>query len=109
MRQPQQQQQFGNNQFNNNNNNNFDYNDFDYNNFADNNFNNNIRPRPRPRPTIATTPRPITTTTAQTPQFQRCLRNCPVTAQYDPVCGTNGQNYNNRNALRCARACGVSK
>lgn len=32
-----------------------------------------------------------------------------TTPQYNPVCGTDGQNYHNEARLDCARECGVGK
>ncbi|XP_053604566.1 uncharacterized protein LOC128671817 isoform X2 [Plodia interpunctella] len=37
-----------------------------------------------------------------------CLRNCPVTPEYNPVCGTDNVTYTNPGRLGCAQACGVS-
>ncbi|CAH2046953.1 unnamed protein product, partial [Iphiclides podalirius] len=40
--------------------------------------------------------------------LQQCIRDCPVTAEYNPVCGTNRVTYPNPGRLLCAQACGVS-
>lgn len=76
-----------------------------------------FRQRPTNRPPIRnTTPegmllnRPLTpdpaASTTVSPRIQNCLKTCPVTSEYNPVCGSNGQIYNNRNYLRCAQFCG---
>ncbi|CAG9787864.1 unnamed protein product [Diatraea saccharalis] len=36
-----------------------------------------------------------------------CIRNCPTTSEYNPVCGTNGVTYTNPSRLECAKFCGV--
>lgn len=61
------------------------------------------------RPLVRNPTTPSTTTTAQPPQFTRCIETCPKTAQYNPVCGSNRQTYNNISVLRCARRCGLGK
>lgn len=37
-----------------------------------------------------------------------CIRTCPVTGEYNPVCGTNNVTYTNPARLECARNCGVN-
>ncbi|KAL0269339.1 UNVERIFIED_CONTAM: hypothetical protein PYX00_007109 [Menopon gallinae] len=37
-----------------------------------------------------------------------CLKNCPQTFQYNPVCGSDFLNYHNIAALKCAQLCGKS-
>lgn len=65
----------------------------------------------RPRPTQATTTPPTATNdvTTSSPEYLACLKNCPSTPQYSPVCGSNRVTYNNRARLECARRCGMSK
>ncbi|KAJ3666067.1 hypothetical protein Zmor_001522 [Zophobas morio] len=50
----------------------------------------------------------VTTTTTASPQYTTCIRRCPVTPQYNPICGTNRITYNNESHLRCAQQCGLS-
>lgn len=59
------------------------------------------------RQPVTTTDAPTTTT--QTPAVRRCIANCQVTSEYNPVCGSNRIMYQNRNYLNCARSCGVGK
>ncbi|XP_045450034.1 uncharacterized protein LOC123658733 [Melitaea cinxia] len=40
--------------------------------------------------------------------IDQCRRTCPVTSEYNPVCGTNGVTYNNPSRLFCDQFCGVS-
>ncbi|KAI5636271.1 hypothetical protein NE865_11035 [Phthorimaea operculella] len=40
--------------------------------------------------------------------IRECIRNCPVTSEHDPICGTNGVTYNNYGRLLCAKKCGVA-
>ncbi|KAG6446028.1 hypothetical protein O3G_MSEX004213 [Manduca sexta] len=44
--------------------------------------------------------------TTVSPSYQDCLRGCPVTPEYNPVCGTDRVTYNNPGRLMCAQACG---
>ncbi|XP_063826615.1 uncharacterized protein LOC135076088 [Ostrinia nubilalis] len=39
---------------------------------------------------------------------QACMRSCPVTSEYNPVCGSNGLEYSNPGRLNCAKMCGVN-
>ncbi|GLV31634.1 uncharacterized protein CBL_07395 [Carabus blaptoides fortunei] len=52
-----------------------------------------------------------TTTTAaptRSPQnIARCINSCLRTPEYNPLCGTNRETYNNIGHLMCAQSCGV--
>ncbi|XP_059049971.1 uncharacterized protein LOC131844980 [Achroia grisella] len=39
---------------------------------------------------------------------QTCINSCPVTPEYNPVCGTDLVTYPNPGRLACAQACGVN-
>ncbi|XP_011169685.1 serine protease inhibitor dipetalogastin [Solenopsis invicta] len=45
-------------------------------------------------------------TTAASDQYDACVINCPVTPEYNPVCGTDNIVYNNPELLSCAIRCG---
>ncbi|XP_063362792.1 mucin-2-like [Cydia amplana] len=75
-------------------------------------FNNQVpttrAPQPtRPVTTSTTTVRP-TTTDRSLLDLVICIRACPTTSEYNPVCGTNNVTYNNPGALQCARNCGIN-
>ncbi|XP_045769165.1 glutenin, high molecular weight subunit PW212-like isoform X2 [Maniola jurtina] len=53
------------------------------------------------------TPTPNAATT-QSATAQACMTGCPVTSEYNPVCGSNGVTYDNPGRLTCAQACGVN-
>ncbi|XP_059049966.1 uncharacterized protein LOC131844976 isoform X2 [Achroia grisella] len=38
--------------------------------------------------------------------LQACIRSCPVTPEYNPVCGTDSVTYQNPGRLECAKNCG---
>ncbi|XP_033215456.1 uncharacterized protein LOC117171911 [Belonocnema kinseyi] len=38
--------------------------------------------------------------------FQQCFNNCPTTSQFNPICGTDGVDYENQGKLKCAQYCG---
>ncbi|XP_013138131.1 PREDICTED: uncharacterized protein LOC106103036 isoform X2 [Papilio polytes] len=52
--------------------------------------------------------RRTTTPAASDPTIDDCIANCPVTAEYNPVCGTNNVTYPNPGRLYCAQACGTN-
>ncbi len=60
------------------------------------------------RPTPA--PQPLPPATTLSPEVSRCNMRCgeSVTHEFDPVCGSDLQTYNNRGYLECARRCGVN-
>ncbi|XP_059049991.1 uncharacterized protein LOC131844998 [Achroia grisella] len=39
--------------------------------------------------------------------IKKCIHDCPMTSEYNPVCGSNGKVYSNPGTLICARHCGV--
>uniref|UniRef100_A0A2A4JJ29 Kazal-like domain-containing protein n=1 Tax=Heliothis virescens TaxID=7102 RepID=A0A2A4JJ29_HELVI len=47
-------------------------------------------------------------TTTMSPQQRQCISTCPVTAEYNPVCGTDNVTYGNPGRLNCAQSCGVN-
>ncbi|GAB1866523.1 Kazal-like domain-containing protein [Camponotus japonicus] len=48
-----------------------------------------------------------TTTTPQSVnQYNACIISCPVTTEYNPVCGTDNVDYTNPGGLGCAGRCG---
>lgn len=60
------------------------------------------------------TERPLGTTTASGPQPwatppSLCVRNCPTTPEYNPVCGSDRVTYNNPGHLHCEQQCGKGK
>ncbi|CAG9787861.1 unnamed protein product [Diatraea saccharalis] len=40
---------------------------------------------------------------------EQCIRECPRTKEYNPMCGSNGVQYNNIGHLTCAQYCGVGQ
>ncbi|KAH8317172.1 hypothetical protein KR074_000449 [Drosophila pseudoananassae] len=54
-----------------------------------------------------------TTTTARpttpSPRYLACLQVCPVTSEYNPICGSDNIVYYNENRFNCAVRCGKSK
>jgi hypothetical protein len=65
-----------------------------------------IPPQQPDFPQEVTTSAPVSTTLS--PQLQSCIDDCKRTHEYNPLCGTDGQTYNNRGHLRCAMFCGVN-
>ncbi|XP_004533434.1 uncharacterized protein LOC101459186 isoform X2 [Ceratitis capitata] len=58
------------------------------------------------QPIVATIP-PFTAPTTATPQFLDCFGNCPTTSEYNPICASNQQQYQNPQKFDCARRCGA--
>ncbi|XP_071564286.1 uncharacterized protein [Temnothorax nylanderi] len=52
-------------------------------------------------PTIVTS-----TTLSNNDIYNACLDNCPITHEYNPVCGTDNVDYTNPGGLGCAQRCG---
>ncbi|XP_014362279.2 uncharacterized protein LOC106713891 [Papilio machaon] len=58
--------------------------------------------------TKSTTDLPRQVTTISSGQnFDECIKGCPTTSEYNPVCGTNRITYSNIGHLECARFCGL--
>lgn len=47
---------------------------------------------------------PISTT--MSPEYNDCMSKCITTAEYNPQCGTDGQDYSNPGRVQCAKGCG---
>ncbi|XP_017470818.1 PREDICTED: uncharacterized protein LOC108362393 [Rhagoletis zephyria] len=58
------------------------------------------------QPVIATMEPFIAATTAS-PAFLRCFGSCPTTSEYNPICASNRQQYQNPQKFDCARRCGA--
>lgn len=79
-----------------------------------------IPPPTVPPPTIPPSTHPPTTVSPPTtqnpcgrvipdPDVHRCIKNCPLTQEFNPVCGTNGVTFKNPGYLLCAQMCGIGK
>uniref|UniRef100_A0A0A1WR30 Uncharacterized protein C34E10.8 n=1 Tax=Zeugodacus cucurbitae TaxID=28588 RepID=A0A0A1WR30_ZEUCU len=58
---------------------------------------------------IVATIAPFTARTTSTPQFLNCFGSCPTTSEYNPVCASNQQQYQNPQKFECARQCGAGE
>lgn len=47
--------------------------------------------------------------TTQSPSVRSCIASCPVTSEYNPVCGSDNVTYSNPGRLICAQMCGVGE
>lgn len=47
---------------------------------------------------------PVTTT--MSPEYLECFRKCNATSEFNPLCGSDGQDYSNQGRLDCAKGCG---
>uniref|UniRef100_A0A034WLJ9 Kazal-like domain-containing protein n=1 Tax=Bactrocera dorsalis TaxID=27457 RepID=A0A034WLJ9_BACDO len=56
---------------------------------------------------IVATIAPFTAPTTASPQFLNCFGSCPTTSEYNPVCASNQQQYQNPQKFDCARQCGA--
>ncbi|XP_067645862.1 uncharacterized protein [Eurosta solidaginis] len=54
----------------------------------------------------STSASPASSASVPSPQYLACLRACPSTMEYNPVCGSDSQNYHNHARLDCAARCG---
>lgn len=61
------------------------------------------------RPANPTLPPFIPRRTTPTPEYLRCLQNCPTTSEVNPVCASNREQYGNEQKFNCARNCGLGK
>ncbi|XP_020280335.1 uncharacterized protein LOC109853040 [Pseudomyrmex gracilis] len=55
--------------------------------------------------TITTTVTASSTIVSSAP-YDVCVASCPVTNEYNPVCGTDNADYTNPGGLGCAQRCG---
>ncbi|CAH0587052.1 unnamed protein product [Chrysodeixis includens] len=64
----------------------------------------------KPKATTSVTTSPITTTSRSKKliaDIRFCMRQCPVTPEYNPICGTDRLTYTNPGHLLCAQMCGI--
>ncbi|XP_017889840.1 four-domain proteases inhibitor-like [Ceratina calcarata] len=62
--------------------------------------------RPSTMSTSSTSTPPTTTTSTDQARYDQCITRCPVTIEYNPVCGTDNVDYSNPGGLGCAQTCG---
>lgn len=58
-------------------------------------------------PVSTPTPPRQVATTLPSRSIEDCIRECPTTLEYNPVCGTDKVTYPNSGRLECARLCGI--
>ncbi|CAH0581319.1 unnamed protein product [Chrysodeixis includens] len=58
-------------------------------------------------PGATTQGQPTFGTSTESPTQTKCIRDCAVTNEYNPICGTNNVTYVNPGTFICARNCGV--
>ncbi|XP_013115640.1 uncharacterized protein LOC106093172 [Stomoxys calcitrans] len=58
-------------------------------------------------PVIPTLAPFLPTVTTASPQHLECIRQCPTTSEYNPICASNRQMYGNEQKFNCARNCGA--
>ncbi|KAH8232754.1 hypothetical protein KR038_007591, partial [Drosophila bunnanda] len=75
-----------------------------------------LRPQTKDRqPQLPTVPEASSSTTTgatpinQEPRYLACLQTCPKTSEYNPICGSDNNNYYNQNIFNCAVRCGLGK
>ncbi|KAH0945782.1 hypothetical protein HN011_010616 [Eciton burchellii] len=60
--------------------------------------------------TTASSARTSTSTTTMSAlreaEYNTCVTSCPVTTEYNPVCGSDNLDYTNPGGLGCAERCG---
>lgn len=83
---------------------------FNFNNQQQFGFNNNNQPQqpppqqqPQPTPTAAPA---APAAPVLTRAYYRCFDSCPTLSTYNPVCGSDGNNYHNAQKLDCHNSCG---
>ncbi|KAH8297865.1 hypothetical protein KR054_012280, partial [Drosophila jambulina] len=65
-----------------------------------------LRPQPQSSSSSTTT---AATPANQEPRYLACLQTCPATSEYNPICGSDNNNYYNQNKFNCAVSCGLGK
>lgn len=52
---------------------------------------------------------PFVSTAAPSQQYLQCFGSCPTTSEYNPICGSDMQLYQNEQKFNCARNCGAGE
>ncbi|CAK1585254.1 unnamed protein product [Parnassius mnemosyne] len=58
-------------------------------------------------PVSTSTPSKLVPTTLSSRTVEDCIRECPTSLEYNPVCGTDKVTYPNLGRLECTRLCGI--